>query len=415
MRRLIGVVAAGLLLAAGCTKASTQPIRFGAVYPLAGAQGPGGVDEHRGVLLAAQLANQDGGVNGRPIQITSVDVEAADAAPAAISLLHAHGIDLVLGSYGSTISAPASEAAAKDGMFFWETGAVAMLPPASDSGGLTFRVPPTGGVLGGTAVSFIATRFAPAAHRDASALRFGVSFVNDIYGRTVAAGAENEIRARGLTLAGTFGYDPSSFNANALAHRIAAAHVDVLFDSGYLDDAVAIRRALVRNHVPLVAAIGTSSSYCMPQFGQRLGAQAVGLFASDKPDFDVMNPAALTPAGAALLQRANAAYRARYGADMSAPALAGFSGAWGLFTDVLPNATALTPSAVADAARAVNVPPGSLPNGSGLRFTPLGSPDPGANLNAASVVEEWVSPGHTEVVWPPKFAEHPIVPMDINP
>ena len=68
------------------------------------------------------------------------------------------------------------------------------------------------------------------------------------------------------------------------AARIAASHPDVLFVSAYVNDGVALRKAFVAAHVPFVASIGTSSSYCMPEFGKRLGIDAVGLFASDKPD-----------------------------------------------------------------------------------------------------------------------------------
>jgi hypothetical protein len=62
---------------------------------------------------------------------------------------------------------------------------------------------------------------------------------------------------------------------HALIHRVAQSHPDVLFVAAYLDDGVAIRRAMVAARLPLVANIGTSSSYCMPAFGNRLGAQAV--------------------------------------------------------------------------------------------------------------------------------------------
>ncbi len=154
----------------------------GAVYPLGGSQGPGGIDEHRGVLLAADLANQDGGVNGASIQVRSIDAEGPDAAPGAVAALAGDGVRLVLGSYGSTISGPASTAAADRGMLFWETGAVGMLPPASDLGGLTFRVPPTGEVLGRAAIAYIADHVAPSLHRDPASLRYAVSYVDDAYG-----------------------------------------------------------------------------------------------------------------------------------------------------------------------------------------------------------------------------------------
>lgn len=391
-------------VAVSCTRRASDPIAVGAVYPLTGSQGPGGIDEHRGVLLAADLANEAGGVDGRPIQIHSVDAETADAAPGAVRALNASGVRLVMGSYGSTISAPASEEAVRNGMLFWETGAVGMLPPASDQGGLTFRVPPTGEVLGRAAIEFISGQVAPTLPKDPSSLRYAVVYVNDVYGRSVAAGARGDLRVRGLHDVGNFGYDLSTVRMPALVRRIAVAKPDVLFVSAYLDDAIALRRQLVAQRVPLLANIGTSSSYCMPAFGETLGKDAVGVYASDKPSATAIDPQGLPPATQTLLQRADDAYRARWETDMSAAALAGFSGAWALFTDVMPKATTLTPTSVADAARTVDLPRGSLPNGSGLRFGGLGTPDAGDNVNAASVIWEWTSPGKAAVIWPPAFA-----------
>src|SRR5215212_9095226 len=145
------------LAAGGCAGADKPPppVRVGAVYPLSGSQGMGGVEESRGVMIAAELANHDGGVHGRSIAVERVDVPEADAAPGAIHELAARGIDLVLGSYGSTISSPAAAAAAGRGSLFWETGAVGKLAGPGE-GALVFRVAPTGGLLGRNAIAFVA-------------------------------------------------------------------------------------------------------------------------------------------------------------------------------------------------------------------------------------------------------------------
>jgi branched-chain amino acid transport system substrate-binding protein len=410
-KKLTTAVLGLALIGVACTRSDpARPITVGAIYPLTGPVSVGGVDEHRGILLAADLVNQDGGVDGRPIDVRSIDVPGSDAAAASVDALYGEGIRLVLGSYGSTIAGPASAEAASKGMLFWETGAVGMLAPGSDLGGLTFRVPPTGEVLGRAAIAFIADHVARKLGRDPSTLRFAVSYVNDAYGRSVASGAKDELSARGLRDVGDFGYDFRTVDMERFVHRIAAAKPDVLFVSAYLADAIALRRQLVAQHVPLLANIGTSSSYCMPQFGATLGKEAVGVYASDKPSATSIDPSGLPPAARALLERANAAYRARWHVDMSPPALAGFSAAWALFTDVLPNAAALTPSAVAAVARAIDLPMGSLPNGSGLRFGAIGTPNAGDNVEAASVIWKWVSPGHAAVIWPRAFATAPIDP-----
>jgi branched-chain amino acid transport system substrate-binding protein len=381
------------LAAAGCAAGGDlpEPVRVGAVYPLSGSQGMGGVDEYRGVVVAAELVNHDGGVAGRRIAVERVDVPEADAAHGAVEALARRGVDLVLGSYGSTISSPAAAAAAGRGSLFWETGAVGKLAGPGE-GDLVFRVAPTGGLLGRSAIAFVADQLAPRLDRDAASLRFAVAAVDDVYGRAVADGARAELRDRGLLLAADVTYDPRRYDPARVV----------------LEDGVALRREQVRQHLPLLASIGTSSSYCMPEFGARLGRDALGLFASDKPDTHGINPHGLTREGRALLERADGAYQAAYGESMSAAALAGFSGAWALFHHVLPAARSLAPADVAAAARAARVPRGGLPNGSGLAFGAPGGPDAGANLRAASVIWEWTELNRREVTWPPQFATAPI-------
>ena len=420
MRRTLALLGALALAMVACSGSPADPpgdpIRVGAVYPLSGSQGRGGIDEHRGVLLATRLVNADGGVDGRRIEIVSTDVSAAEAAPGAIEDLRADGIDLVLGSYGSTISAPASEAAAANDMLFWETGAVGMLTRGSEPGVRTFRMPPTGAVLGGNAIGFVNGPLAHAFGRDGEDLRYAVSFVDDVYGRAVASGALQAAAELDLEIAGAFGYDFRTVDYDALAHRIDRSGADVLFVSAYLVDAVELRRALIRNDVDLLASIGTSSSYCMPEFGAALGDGAVGLFASDKPSGDAIDPSTLRPEGAALLERAREAYDSRWGEEMSPAALAGFSAAWALFAEVLPAAEgAPSPDAIAEAALETDLPMGSLPNGSGLRFGAPGTATAGDNVAAAAVIWEWLVPGEHMVVWPPRLATHDVRPMDIAP
>jgi branched-chain amino acid transport system substrate-binding protein len=396
-----------LSLAAACTADPPEPVRVGAIYPLSGTQGMGGIDEYHGVQVAADLVNREGGVGGRPLAVDQVDVPEADAAPGAIKALADRGVDLVLGSYGSTISSPAASAAAGRGSLFWETGAVGKLAGPGE-GDLVFRVAPTGGLLGRGAIRFVADQLAPRLHRPAASLRFAIAAVDDDYGRAVADGARAELDERGLRVTADVAYDPRRYDPAKVVREVAAGRPDVLFVVAYLEDGVALRRQQVRQHLPLLASIGTSSSYCMPEFGALLGRDAVGLFASDKPDTHGINPSGLAPDARALLDRADAAYRRSHGHSMSAAALAGFSGAWALFRHVLPSARSLAPADVAAAARAARVPAGGLPNGSGLQFAPPGGPDAGANLRAASVIWEWTEVNRREVTWPPQFATAPI-------
>jgi len=418
--RVLALTLAVLVLATSCSGSRgsagrPEPLRVGAVYPLSGSQGPGGVEEYRGVQMAARLANAGGGVAGRPVELVPVDVPEADAAPGAIQTLAGQGVGVVLGSYGSTISEPAAQAASRRGLVFWETGAVGELMGLQSGGERVFRVAPAGALLGKAAMDFVAGQLLPELKREAGSLRYTVAAVDDQFGNGVAGGATDELRARGYTVAGSLRYDPRRYDKARVVRQIAATRPDVLFVVAYLDDGIAIRREIVRQGLRLVANIGTSSSYCMPAFGAALGRDAVGLFASDKPAADWLGPRALAPDAAAVLYKANDAYRAAYGESMSAAALAGFAGAWALLHFVLPRAGSTDPDQVAKAARAVRVPVGGLPDGSGLELGAAGTPDAGANLRAATVIWEWVGVNDRQITWPPRFATAPVKALEITP
>lgn len=391
-------------------------LTIGAIYPTTGQQGPGGADEAHGAQLAVEYANDHGGVDGKPVHLDLVDVETGGAAPGAMDSLHRRGVDLVLGTYGSTISAPAAVTARNDGMLLWETGAVGQVSADAGAGESFFRMAPMGSGLGKAAVAFVRDELRPLlpGAPPASGLRYAVAYVDDAYGRAVGLGAVDEIQHSGQVLAGTFPYDVSTLNAASLVKDIAAAKPDVLFVSAYLADGIDIRRETVAQRLPLAASIGTSSSYCMPAFASTLGPAATGLFASDKPDGADVRTDALTPDAARALTWARTEFRKRYHEEMTPAALSGFSNTWALVGHVLPASPGLTPVQVAATARSLKLAQGSLPNGAGMDFAGPGQVGAGENQAAVSVIWQWVDPQTQVVVWPPAFATHPLKAIPIQ-
>ena len=182
------------------------------------------------------------------------------------------------------------------------------------------------------------------------------------------------------------------------------------------------------------ALIGSTMAECDPDFAGELGPDAIGIFASDRPTAG-FRPEALNPAAQAAYDRFAAAW-ARiaaapapsapasgdgYGsgeyaisgpaesptAEASEEALAGFSAAWALFRDVLPAVARTGPSldamSIAAAARTVDLPTGSLPNGAGLRFS-SDATTLGQNARAAAVIWQWQAVRKYAFVWPPSYA-----------
>jgi len=133
-----------------------------------------------------------------------------------------------------------------------------------------------------------------------------------------------------------------------------------------------------------------------------LGADAIGVFASDRPPHG-FNPEALNDTGKAIYARFAAAYRGEFGTDPTEESLAGFSAAWTLFHYVMPKAHDLDAASMAAAARGLDLPDGTLANGAGLKFAATAGAM-GQNTRAAAVIWQWQGIRHSVTVYPPVFA-----------
>ncbi|MDQ6773051.1 MAG: ABC transporter substrate-binding protein [Candidatus Dormibacteraeota bacterium] len=413
MRRLAALVAALTLLAAcsaGRPAAEQGALTVGAIYPLSGPQAEGGRQELGGVRAALALAA------GRPVHLQVVSVETPDAARAAVDwLIDRYHVPLIVGTYGSTLAEASAARADQRHTVYWETGAVA--DTVTQDRRYVFRTVATGSTLGRTAVSFTAQVLLHAAGLAPAQARVVIANVDDVYGRSVADGEQELAASLGLPVVDRIQYDPSGYDPDAVARRLATDRPDYLWDVSYIADGVAIWRAALSQGVRLRGAVGTSSAWCMSAFGQQLGKQAVGVFAADKPDARV-SPTSLSPAARALLARARAAYGRMSGAsDMPIPAVAGFVGGWTLFHDVLPAVRGgVTPDAVRTAAYGLDEAPFTSINGGGVRFAGPGRPDAGQNLLAPSVVGQWQGLEVMRTVYPGPFAEAaPLLGGDRSP
>ena len=394
------VLALSSLLVATRGDAGTHALNVGAVFPVKGMQSALGLEELRGVRIAAQLVNQDGGVGGRPVNLVVRDLETREQAAGAVAAVKAAGAQVVVGAFSSQLSMPAAAAASRDGIVYWEAGAV--VDRLTGSSPLVFRIGATGGDLGDNSGRFAATVLAPRLGLTAQHTRVAVLYENDAYGQSVANAALASARAAGMPIVSRLAYDYYTPRWPSVLGQLAAVHPDVLILASYIPDGIAFRRAMLASGLHVGAMIGSTMAECGPTFGNELGPQAVGVFASDRPEGG-FNPGALNTVGARASARLTAAWRAQTGeAQPSEEGLAGFSAGWALFHYVLPRAHQLGAAGVAAAARTLALSPGTLPNGAGLRFGT--GAQLGQNTLAAAVIWQWQSSRHSVVVWPRTYA-----------
>lgn len=408
MRRLVAALSLLALGAGGACSSlqSSPPLVVGVIYPLSGSQGMGGHEELAGFQAALRVARDRGLTHARDVQLRIIDVQTPEGAERAVDrLIDEDHVQVIAGTYGSSLSEAAAARADRRHVVFWETGAVA--DGVTEGKTWVFRTVATGANLGRQAVLFAANVLG----RGSAGGRAVIVALDDAYGRSVADEESRSAAAMGIQVVERIDYSPYRFDASAIAGRVLAQHPDYLFDVSYIDDGIQVWDAVRATGATFRGVLGTSSAFCMPEFGRREGAGAVGLFAADKPDEDI-NPGALSPGGRALLAAARSTYRAaNRGAAMSIPAVAGFVGGWALFAGVLSGLPGpVTASALREAALRLDVPEGDAINGGGVHFAPAGSPRQGQNERAAAVVGQWQGVGDMRVVFPAGFATAAVQP-----
>jgi hypothetical protein len=260
-------------------------------------------------------------------------------------------------------------------------------------------------------------------------LRVALAVADDDYANSVADAAAATAARLGLPIVTRATYNLTLPDWPRVMAQLAAARPDAIILASHIPDGVAFRKAMLAAGLKVGALIGSTMAECDPDFAGDLGADAIGIFASDRPTAgfrpDALDAVARTAYDRFAAKWAAVAPTFSAPAASSAPeyplsgpaeaptaaaseeALAGFSAGWALFRDVLPGAIggsgAPTAGSVAAAARTVDLPQGSLPNGAGLHFS-TNAATLGQNERAAAVIWQWQAVNTYAFVWPPSYA-----------
>jgi branched-chain amino acid transport system substrate-binding protein len=296
---------------------------------------------------------------------------------------------------------PVSAAAQDSGLLYWEAGAVA--DQLTGRGyPLVFRVGASGSNLGTISSHFVAEVLAPRLGRAPGQLKMAIVHNLDAYPSSVADAVSQQAERDGILMVANVVYDAHAPDWSAVLAQVRAVQPNILVLASYIADGVDFRRAMLKSGLHVDAFIGSTMAQCVPDFGAMLGADAIGVFASDRPPHG-FNPDALTASGKSTYDRFSAAYRREFGSDPTEEALAGFGAAWALFHYVMPHAHDLSAQAMAASARSLDLPAGTLANGAGIKFSSTVEAM-GQNTRAASVIWQWQGVRHSVTVYPPVFA-----------
>jgi branched-chain amino acid transport system substrate-binding protein len=410
----IGIILASLLLAASIPAKAQENIRIGVLLPLTGPLAKNGLENWEAMQIARDMINERGGVNGRKVEYLQGDANTPNAAISETErLITKDGIKITTGSFASPIAIAVSQAAERHGVFHWETtGAAEVITRRGFKH--TFQVGAPARKYGQAAVDFILNDLAKRLNKPVDALKIALLWENRAFGKSVGDGIRAYTQSKGVKLVYDEGYDQTATDMTPIVQKLKDVAPDIVIAISFPNDAILFQRKAKELDFNVAGFIGVSAGYSSPDLRDSIGDSVVGICVADFPP--KVNAAVLTPEAKKVAEEFYKRYQAKLNRPPAGHAAAGFSAVWALFTEVLPKAKTFEPDELREIALKLDLPEGSLVNGSGIKFTNFDWPDDpkdaGQNLRASIGVWQWTKTGNEEV-YPPELATQPpiMVPL----
>ena len=410
-----GVIILGLVLASITLRTNAQePIRIGVLLPVTGPFAKSGIEALEAMQIAREMINERGGIKGRRIVYLQGDATNPNAAISETErLITKDGIKITTGSFASPIAIAVSQAAERYGVFHWETtGAAEIITRRGFKN--TFQVGAPARKYSQAAVDFIIEDLSKRLNKPVKDLRIALLWENRAFGKSVGDGVRLYSEAKGIKLVYDEGYDQFATDMTPIVQKLKDVQPDVIVAVSFPNDAILFQRKAKEFNLNVAAFIGVSAGYSSPDLRASLGDMVNGIFVSDFPP--KVNVNVLKPETRKVADEFYKRYEDKFKRPPAGHAAASFSAIWALFTEVFPKAKIFEPAELREIALKLDLPEGTLVNGSGIKFTNFDWPDEpkdaGQNLRAAIGIWQWTKAGN-EQVFPPKLATREAVQVPL--
>lgn len=244
-----------------------EPIKFGTTQALTGHYEDFGIEQLRGLQMWVEDVNERGALLGRPVSLTYYDDYSRDAGTAEgfLKLLVHDKVEFLIGPYSSSLTLEASAIAERFGVPMVATGASSEEIWSRGLNNIFGIDTPTGNYLEGFTLA-----------REVGASTVALLYADTEFPREVAQSMRDNASANGLRIVLDESYPPPQRNFDPLADKLAQVNADLIFGASYLDDSVALTRALKRKGVkPKMLAFTVGPT--LREFGDLLGEDAQGV------------------------------------------------------------------------------------------------------------------------------------------
>ncbi|MGA2463512.1 MAG: ABC transporter substrate-binding protein [Thermodesulfobacteriota bacterium] len=380
------IVSLGFLVILPSGYATSEPgesVKIGAIFPVTGSLALLGEQSFRGAELARLDQNKKGGLFGKQIEFVKSDAPDAKAAVAeAERLITVEKMKVILGTYSSSLSAVASEVAERNGVIYWEQGAVA--DDITKRGfKYLFRTAPRASDHGISAVKLVSEVFAPKVGLKVSDVKMAIIYEDSLWGTSQSQFVREGAKGLGIKIVADESYSSKAVDLTPLVMRLKQAKPDVIIATQYANDAVLFQKQAKELNLYVKAFIGTGGGTNLASFQEALGPIADGVLNVGFGNMTT-NPKMVPEMGKVLK-----AYRETYKEEPpSIYPFVNYTGTMFLF-DTIKKAGSMEPDKIRQAAMTMDVPLGKSATGWGLKFAPVGDPNAGQNMRAIIFAEQW--------------------------
>ncbi|HET9498725.1 MAG TPA: ABC transporter substrate-binding protein [Marmoricola sp.] len=390
-----------VLLTAACGSGggagSDDEISVVTALPFSGGLAEIGQDMYDGANIARQLINEDGGIDGRKVKFTKVDVPDPEGGVTEVNrVISQDNAKIVFCCYSSSIDLAVSPVTERNKVLMLEAGAIA--PEITDRGfKYLLRTQSTATQYASGALGLLKDVVLPKLKMDPSAVRVAIVHEQGSYGKAYAATIKKGLADLGVDVVANESYDPNATDLTSLVLGVKAKKPTILMEASYTNDAVLLADQMRQQGLMPKVIIGAGGGHSNAVFGKSQGKYADGVFESSSSAH--VNPDALTGDMKKISEELKKRYTELRHKPVSNQVILGFSGMWTLLKYVLPKADdPMDPESIVKAAAEVDEPLGSLPNGWGVKFD-----ESGQNTRAEPSVQQWQN-GELVVVYPEKLA-----------
>lgn len=365
MRTKILALAGAMLLAGSATVRAQQEVKIGVLYPLSGPVAQVGLDAVAAVKTALEIVNQGApdlplplakggglaGLGGAKVTVVISDHQGKPEIGQSETerLITQEKVVSVFGTYFSSVTAAASQAAERAGIPFVNAESS---QPALTQRGLKyfFRTSPTDETFSVLMFDFMKDFAAKTGQKFETVSIF---HEDTAFGSDSAKVQERLAKERGLKVLEKIAYKAQTTSLTSEVQRLKAANADVLLPSSYTSDTFLLLRTAKELDYNPKLIVAQNAGFTDPTFLSTMGKDAEGAITRSPYNSDL---AARIP----LLTKVNAIFKKHSnGRDLSDVPARVFTGFMTLL-DALNRAGSTDPEKLRAALAATNIPPEQL-------------------------------------------------------